>query len=335
MDGLGHSTFEVRVRAVRAVTDGMSVVEVAQAFQTDRSTVYRWVRRYSDGGDQELRRRPASGRPRKLTWLTEAKLKRIVLAPASRFGFETDLWTVTRLHSVLTHQFQESISEDTVWRRLREAGLTWQTPERAYAEADPVKRIQWLNETLPKIKRTVAEYRAILYCQDESTISLTPFLGKTWAERGKPRKVVVTGGRASVAAMSAISPKGHLVFRLHDKRIASAEVIDFLNQLLSHHPKRHLVVVMDQAPPHTSKLTWRFINGQRRLHVFHLPPYSPDWNPDEKVWNHLKNHELRAHQAKNKKELFELTERKLNRVREDRDLLHGLYFRCCVAELLR
>ncbi len=63
-------------------------------------------------------------------------------------------------------------------------------------------------------------------------------------------------------------------------RIASAEVIDFLNQLLSRHPKRHLVVVMDQAPPHMSKLTWRFINGQRRLHELHLPPYSPDWNPD-------------------------------------------------------
>jgi transposase len=335
MDGLGYSTFEIRVRAVRAVTDGMSVAEVARAYQTDRSTIHRWVRRYSDGGEQELCRRPSTGRPRKLAWLTEKKLKRIVLAPASRFGFETDLWTVARLHSVLIHKFQDSISEDTAWRRLREAGLTWQTPERAYAEADPVKRLQWLNETLPEIRRTVAEYRAILYCQDESSISLTPFLGKTWAVRGKPRKVVVTGGRASVAAMSAISPKGHLVFRLHDKRIASAEVIDFLDQLLNHHPRRHLVVVMDQAPPHTSKLTQGFINGQRRLHVFHLPPYSPDWNPDEKVWNHLKNHELRAHQATTKKELFELTERKLNRVSEDRDLLHGLYFRCCVAELLR
>jgi transposase len=45
---------------------------------------------------------------------------------------------------------------------------------------------------------------------------------------------------------------------------------------------------MDQAPPHTSQKTQAFMAGQKRLHVFHLPPYSPDFNPDEPVWRHLK-----------------------------------------------
>ena len=27
-----------------------------------------------------------------------------------------------------------------------------------------------------------------------------------------------------------------------------------------------------------------------RLRLFFLPPYSPELNPDELVWNHLKNH---------------------------------------------
>jgi hypothetical protein len=68
--------------------------------------------------------------------------------------------------------------------------------------------------------------------------------------------------------MSAISKPGHLVFRLLEKRIASAEVIDFLGQMLNHHPRRHLVVVMDRARPHTSKATTAFIESHRRLHVF-------------------------------------------------------------------
>ncbi|NLS93437.1 MAG: hypothetical protein GXX96_14865 [Planctomycetaceae bacterium] len=44
-----------------------------------------------------------------------------------------------------------------------------------------------------------------------------------------------------------------------------------------------LVVVTDQAPPHVSKRTKAYIASQPRLHVFHLPKYSPDRNPDEKV----------------------------------------------------
>ena len=94
-------------------------------------------------------------------------------------------------------------------------------------------------------------------------------------------------------------------------------------------------LVMDQAPPHTSKKTTAFIDKQPRLHVFHLPKYSPDWNPDEKVWNHLKHQELKSHQAKTKEELKQLTRRKLQSMAKRPHLMRGLFFRCCVAELFK
>lgn len=335
MDGYGYSSLDVRVRAVEAVQKGLPVSQTATTFGVDRTTLHRWLARYHQNGEVALQRRPVSGRPRKLGGITAKRLKGIVLAPATKFGFETDLWTVGRLHAVLVDRLQVDVSEDTVWRRLREAGLTWQTPERRYFQADAETRRRWQEETIPKIRETLENTGGILYCEDEASVCLTPLLGKTWAERGKPRKVAVTGGRASIAAMSAISPKGRLVFRLHNKRITSVEVIDFLKQLLRQHPGRHIVVVMDQAKPHTSHMTKDFIESKARLHVFYLPPYSPDWNPDEKVWNHLKNHELKAHRATNKQELYELTEKKLETMSDDRDLIQGLYFRCCVAELLR
>ena len=78
---------------------------------------------------------------------------------------------------------------------------------------------------------------------------------------------------------------------------------------------------MDQAPPHTSKRTRAFIASKPRLHVFNLPKYSPDWNPDEKVWNHLKHQELKGHQAKTRTELQNLTEHKLNNMAQDKKLL--------------
>ncbi len=256
------------------------------------------------------------------------------LQPASAFGFETDFWTAKRLHQVVTEHWGAEVTVRTILRRLQEAGLTYQKPTREYAEADPVARQQWLQETLPKIRAALQEYRALLYCEDEASISLTALLGKTWAPRGQTPKQKVTGKRGSVPVMSAINVQGRLVFRLYDKRITSTEVIEFLEQLLREHPRRHLVVVMDQAPPHTSKLTTDYIQGQRRLHVFHLPAYSPDWNPDEKVWNHLKHQELKGHQAKNKAEMRDLAERKLTAMSENPELLRGIYFRCCVADLL-
>jgi len=335
MDGNTYSTFEVRLRAVHAVrVEQLPISVVAQAYGTNRSTIHRWLSRYDRAGNTGLVRRPVSGRPRKLCGLDSDALRRVVLSPASEYGYETDFWTTRRLIQVIADKFDVHLSKQTVARRLHDAGLTYQKPEREYFELSEEERADWVRTEVPRIRAAVRKHRALLYFQDETNVSLTALLAKTWALRGKTPKQPVTGKRGGVAAMSAVTGRGQLIFRLHEKRIASPEVIDFLAQMLRHHPRRHLVVVMDQAPPHTSHATMAFIESQRRLHVFHLPKYSPDWNPDEKVWNHLKHQELKGHQARTKAELSTLTQAKLKNMSNDPKLLRGIFFRCCVADIL-
>ena len=335
MSGATYSTYEIRLRAVEGVVyQQLPVTTVARAYGTDRSTIHRWISRYEDNGQAGLVRKAVPGRPRKLHDVDERFLRDIVLSPASDYGFETDFWTTRRLIQVFQDEFDVLLSKQTVMRRLHEAGLTYQKPEREYFELSEEARQEWIQIEVPRIRRAVRKHGAILYFQDEANISLTALLGKTWAPRGKPPKQKVTGKRGGVSAMSAITNCGRLIFRLHERRIASQQVIDFLSQMLKHHRHRHLVVVMDQAPPHVSKKTTAFIDSQRHLHIFHLPKYSPDWNPDEKVWNHLKNQELKGHQAKTKDQLKALTHNKLAQMSRDPRLLRGIFFRCCVSELL-
>jgi transposase len=323
------------LRAVEAVERGITRSQVANAYGIDRSTLYRWLVNYHQEGIDGLYRNEGSGRPKLLEELTEHELRQIVLTSALTYSFESDLWTVGRLHRVITEKFHVLVSRLTIWRRLVDAGLTYQKPEREYYEANEDVRKHWRRYEIPKIKRCVLENKSILYFQDEANVSLTAFLGKTWSPCGQTPKATVTGLRGGISAMSAISNRGSLVFRLYEKRIASTEVIEFLHQMLQHHPRRHLVVVMDQATPHTSQLTRKFIEGQKRLHVFYLPPYSPTRNPDEKVWNHLKCQELKSHQAKTKEELKMLTQNKLKAMSKNSSLLRGIYFRCCVADFLK
>ena len=331
-----YSTYDIRLRAVRAVREGMAVAQVAKAYRTHRSTIHRWVGRCEEqGSDKGLLRKPGSGRPRIVGELCSTELLNIVLKPASVFGYETDLWTCGRLRHVIGREFGVTPSQVTVWRRLREAGLTYQKPERRYFEASEEQRQEWMDKELPRSRLAARKYKAILYFQDESNISLTALLGKTWSPRGNTPIQEVTGKRGGVSAMSAINKRGRLLFSLHEKPVASTEVIYFLGQMLEHHKRRHLVVVMDRAPPHTSKKTRGFIERQKRLHVFYLPPYSPDWNPDEQVWNHLTHEELKGHEAKTKVEMRALAEQKLTQMANDPRQLRGIFFRCCVAELLK
>ena len=335
MQAKEYSTYEIRIRAVRAVLNGMAQNDVADAYQINRSTIHRWLKRYDEEKEAGLKRCEVNGRPSLLQSIKDKTFFSIILKPATNFGYETDFWTCRRLCQIIRQKFRLNVSHCTVWRRLRDLNLTYQKPERRYFEASEQQRQQWRQQKLPKIRRTLRRYNAILYCQDESTIRLSAILARTWAPRGQTPIQKVTGNRASVAAMSAISRTGQLVFKLHEKRIASDEIIQFLQQLLIHHKKRHLVIIMDQAPPHVSNKTQCFIRSQKRLHVFYLPPYSPDWNPDEQVWNHLKHQELKGHQAKTKQEIMNLTKQKLTNMANNPHQLRGIFFRCCVAELLK
>ena len=335
-----YSTYDVRARAVKAVAAGESIASVARAVDVSYSTLYRWVRRYRQaGGVEGVRRKPGSGRPRKMTGIPPALVRKTILTPASTFDFPTDLWTVRRFHQVLNKMLlaagEETVSFWTAWRRLHEAGLTPQAPVRSFIEADPKVRKRWMQKTLPKIKETVRRHKAILLFEDECTLSLNALVGRTWGLRGKPPKVVTTGARGSIYALSAIDPTGRLVFQVRDKVIASAEVMEFLGKLLAEFPRRHLVVVMDQASPHISQKTKAYIASQKRLHVFYLPPYSPDWNPDEKSWNHLKHRELVAHGARTKEELMDLANERLESMASRPELIRGLFRRCCIADFLQ
>ncbi len=119
--GTSHCTYELRFRAVQAVLNGLDVCEVAEAFGTHRSTIFRWLDRYDKETEEGLLRRRGSGRPRKLECLSERGLERLILKSASDFGYETALWTVARLQTVIHQKYHINISKDTVWRRLREA----------------------------------------------------------------------------------------------------------------------------------------------------------------------------------------------------------------------
>ena len=262
------------------------------------------------------------------------KIESSLSKPASEFGHETDLWTCNRVHQLLTSTFGLDISRGHIWLILRQAGFSYQKPERRYYESDPVAQEEWLKKELPKIKKKALKHRAILYFEDEASVSLTPVLGKTWAKKGQTPLVKSTGNRGSLAALSAISTSGHLVFNLKRGRINSDDVIDFLGQMLDQHKRRHLVVVMDRAATHTSKKVRNFIGSQKRLHVFYLPPRSPNLNPDEKVWNHLKHHDLKGHKETTLDGLERLSNEKLSALSSDPRKVRGIFLRSEIGKLL-
>ena len=224
---------------------GLSIPEVAAKFKVDRTTIYRWLARDKEPGDCGLVRRPGSGQAKKK--IPKSKLKSILLKPAKKFEYVSALWTIGRLHAVLTKKKKVKISRDTLWRRIREVGLMYSQPEgQTSIEKRHAKR-EWMREIGSKIRALEKKNNGKTLYVEVSSVVLISLQGywesgknATLRQKGKPRQDELT-------VISAVDQRGKLFFQVFDERVVSTMAIQFLEQLKLVYPKRHLIILIDEA----------------------------------------------------------------------------------------
>jgi transposase len=99
-----------------------------------------------------------------------------------------------------------------------------------------------------------------------------------------------THDRISAISGIAVSPqRTHctLYCQLYEDNIQGEEVAAFLRHLLRQ-IRGHLIVLLDNGGIHRGEPVQELLARTSRLHLEPFPPYAPELNPDEGVWNHLK-----------------------------------------------
>ena len=204
--------------------------------------------------------------------------------------FPFALWTRKRVQQAIKEKYGISLSITSVGRLMAQLGLSPQRPIRKAYEQNPSLVKKWLKREFPKIKKLAKEEKATIYFGDEAGLRSDYHSGTTWSIKGQTPEVKRTGKRFSLNMISAISSKGHMKFMTVRGRVNGDVFIGFLKRLLVE-DKGPVYLIVDGHPVHKSKKVKEFINlTEGALKLFYLPPYSPDLNPDELVWNHLKYH---------------------------------------------
>lgn len=72
------------------------------------------------------------------------------------------------------------------------------------------------------------------------------------------------------------------------KKSNSKVFCEFLSQIRTKFPGKQIVIILDNASIHKSKETKAYLTRWSQIHLFYLPPYSPEYNPVEIVWRWAK-----------------------------------------------
>lgn len=288
---LDHDTLEeIRRRAVLAVQQGGSPEAVGKSFGLNRTTIYDWLALYRRGGWDALKAKPLAGRPPKLNskilkWIYDAITQKNPL----QFQFSFALWTREMVVVLIKKKFNITLTASSVGRLLAQMGITVQKPLHQALERDEALVQQWIKTDYPKIKKMAKMQGADIYFGDEAHLRSDHHAGRTWGKKGETPIVKSTGARHGISLISAITSKGHMRFMIKEKGGVNADVfIEFLKRLLVG-ATQPIFLIVDRGSAHRAKKTQDFVKSQKgKLHLFFLPPYAPDCNPDELVWKHLK-----------------------------------------------
>jgi len=291
---LNHSAREaIRIRAVNRILAGESPEVIAKTLGFHRSAVYQWLKRYNADNIDGLKYKKIPGKQPTLNKAQKQKIFDIVTSKNPlQLKFAFALWTRAMVKDLIFEKFAVSLSEVSVGRLLHELGLTPQRPLRRAYQQNPERVECWLKEEYPAIRKEAKAAKATIYFGDEAGVRSDYHSGTTWAPKGQTPIVRTTGSRHSLNLVSAISAKGSMRFMTVNGKMTADLFIEFLKRLLKNQ-NSPVFLIVDGHPVHRSAKVKDFVEAtDGRLKLFQLPAYSPELNPDEQVWNQLKNHRI-------------------------------------------
>jgi transposase len=289
---LDHRTLEtIRFMAVERVREGEPPSSVVASYGFCRTTIYKWLRAASRPGIglKALRSTTAPGKPRTLTPRQEQQVFRWINGKDPRqYGLDFGLWTRAIVANLIERKFGVQLGQTAIGELLARLGLTPQKPlQRAYQrDADAVER--WRREIFPAIAKRAKATGGEVFFWDESGFRADTVHGKTWGVKGQTPIVDRPGQRQSISAASAVNDKGAFWYCTYEGGLSGELFVTLLRKMMRRRARPvHLVV--DGLPAHKTAVVKTYVASTRgRLTLHFLPGYSPDLNPDEAVWSHVK-----------------------------------------------
>jgi transposase len=175
-------------------------------------------------------------------------------------------------------------------------------------------------------KKNAARLAAHIVFIDESGFLLIPSVRKTWSPTGQTPILCHRYRHDRISAISgiAVSPKRFrckLYCQLYEDNIQCEEVTIFLRHLLRQIPG-HVIALLDNGRIHRGDSIEDLLSRTSRLHLEAFPPYTPELNPDEGVWNHLKK-ALANGRPDTQNELMDVLSDEICRIGTSQSLLRG------------
>lgn len=272
----------------------MKIKNIASSLFRQERTISRWIRDFST-------RRMASifsglednENAGKLTRDQKQQIKEIISKPPNEQGIPKEFWDVSKLKEYIKAEFGIVYESSQSYHfLLKFSGLSFKYPDKL----SPNRNEKLIFERIAEIRKEIAPYLAdpnwMVFASDEVRVQLESEIRRAWLIKGKRTIVKTQRSDEHQNYLGFLDQKSGECQVYEIEKGKQIYVIPVLEQLVQKYPDKRLCIVWDNATFHRGKpFKEKLKKGHtlERLHLISFPPYAPDHNPIEHVWQYGKS----------------------------------------------
>ena len=285
----GVQLIRLKAQAVNMQANGIRLKDISVGIFRSERTVRRWINNF-------LRRRMASvfsglignEYAAKLTRKQKEEIRNVLKQKPSEYGLPKEFWDVPQLKQYVFARFGNVYESDRSYHFLLEFGnLSFKQPDKFNVKRDEYKTAKRMEEIYEEILPLFEDENWEIFCSDETRIVLEAIRRRAWLKKGEKTVIKVERSDDYQNYIGFLNQKS---FKCHLFEIAwgnQEEIIKATNEFIKFYPDKKICIIWDNAKCHKGRLMREalFKGGSlEKIHLIALPPYAPDCNPIEHVW---------------------------------------------------
>ena len=284
--------YQLRKSIIRLLKAGKKAAEVAEIMDVSVRHVYYTKSSYAQGGIASIKpktRGRRQGDKRTLTPDQEKEIQGIIVDKTpEQLRFKECMWTRSNISAMILEKYKIHMPLSTLGYYLARWGFSVQRPVKRAYQQDEQKIQVWLENEFPGISERAKAEDAEIFFGDETGLQNEATCLRGYAPKGKTPIVYTESKRMKINMLSAVSKRGKLRFILYRDNMNADKLIDFMRRLTYDFEKKVFLILDNLRVHHAKKVTAWLDKNKERIEVFYLPPYAPEYNPDELLNSDLK-----------------------------------------------